>query len=349
MTIAGMIIVNTPGSWSYVYAPLRHAAWHGHHLADLVFPFFLWIMGVSMSVSFQKFKSLASGIFYRKVIKRSLLIFLAGLLLNAFPFYDKDYETLRWMGVLQRIAVVYFFSALAVYHLKWKELMWLLFFITIVYTLLLSNFGNGYELEESLLQWIDLKIIGADHMWKGLGVPFDPEGILSSFPAMINCILGFLFGWVLFRQQLSVKRLLALSFIVMGLSWSMSLFQPFNKYLWTPAFAWVTSAYASCIFLMIYVMVDVRKHTIWFQPFNWLGRNPLFIFILSIVWVKVYFRIRWEYEGDEVVNLYQFIYREGFASIAEPYGASFLFAFAHLLLFCWVANYLFRKEILIKM
>lgn len=348
MTIAGMIIVNTPGSWSFVYEPLRHAAWHGHHFADLVFPFFLWIMGVSMSVSFQKFKSIEPSIFYRKVIQRSLVIFLIGLLLNAFPFYDKNYETLRWMGVLQRIAVVYFFSALAVYHLKLKGLIGLLSFIIFIYTLLLSTLGNGYELEGNLIQLIDLKIIGADHMWKGLSVPFDPEGIFNSFPAIINCILGFIFGMALFQQHLSIRKLLGLSFLVMGLSWAMSYLQPINKSLWTPTFALLTSAYASCIFFMIYIIVDIKQKKRLFQPFNWLGRNPLFIFILSIVFVKVYFRIRWEYQTGETVNLYQFIYEKGFARIGDPYGASILFAFAHLAFFILVANYLYRKEILIK-
>ena len=241
ITIAAMIIVNIPGSWSYVYAPLRHAKWHGCTPTDLIFPFFLFIVGVAMTYSFKKFNNKISLIAVRKIAKRVLVIFLIGLALNAFPF-NTGFSNLRILGVLQRIAIAYGIAAILCLYFKQKKLIIISGLILIVYWLILIIFSQGdpYAMESNLVRIIDLKIIGENHLWLGLGIPFDPEGLLSTLPAVVTVILGYLTG-KLIQKESNLKSaiykllLIGIAAIIAGLIWGMVF--PINKSLWTSLIA----------------------------------------------------------------------------------------------------------------
>jgi len=200
-TIALMVIVNTPGTWSYVYGPLRHAEWHGCTLTDLVFPFFLFIIGVAMRFSFDKYDICKYGPLFNKIIFRTITIFSIGLLLNAFPFIRQnwDWSSFRILGVLQRIALAYFFASFIVLRLDVKGLVKISFFILVGYWLLLMSYGfysgqDPYSLKYNLILVIDSFLLGENHLYGGTGIQFDPEGLLSTIPSIVTILIGFLVG-----------------------------------------------------------------------------------------------------------------------------------------------------------
>jgi len=196
MTIAFMIIVNTPGSWKYVYPPLRHAQWHGCTPTDLVFPFFLFIVGVSIWFSMKKFgQELNSRSFFR-ILRRTVTIFALGLFLAIFPNFSRDYSTLRIMGVLQRIAIAYFFGAIICLTVN-RDYLWIVIAVILIgYWILLAMLGgtDPYSIEGNFAARIDAAILGKNHLYKGFGVPFDPEGLFSTLPAVCTVLIGYYAG-----------------------------------------------------------------------------------------------------------------------------------------------------------
>jgi predicted acyltransferase len=213
LTIATMITVNNPGSWSHIYAPLKHSAWHGCTPTDLVFPFFLFIVGVSAFFSFKKYETKLTGASFLKILKRTALIFLIGLFLNSFPQWMTDWPKLRILGVLQRIAMAYFFGSLIVLAVKRKYLPWISLAILLAYWGILWFFGGDdpYSLAGNIAPKFDSFIIGESHLYKGFGLVFDPEGLLSTIPAIVTVIIGFIAGGVISeteKQKVPVKMIL---------------------------------------------------------------------------------------------------------------------------------------------
>ena len=212
ITIAGMIMVNNPGSWSYVYTPLGHAQWHGLTPTDLVFPFFMFIMGVSTFMSLRKFNFEPSRSALWKIVRRTILIFVIGLALGWFGKFTSalsqgesilvaanNLDTLRILGVLQRLALAYGFAALLVVIVKNKYIPWIIGILLVGYHLLLK-LGNGYEMmEQNIIAIVDRALWGTEHMYKdwtpeGERIAFDPEGFLSTIPSIAHVLIGFLFG-----------------------------------------------------------------------------------------------------------------------------------------------------------
>ena len=199
ITIASMILVNTPGSWSHVYPPLLHASWHGFTPTDLVFPFFLFAVGAAMSFSLGKYKGDKSDV-VKKILSRTALIFLIGLLLKMFPFYQFnkgsfiDFSTLRIMGVLQRIALAYGIAAFMCFFLSPKKLLGGAGILLVGYWGILLIFGGNdpFSLEQNAALKFDLLVLGEQHLYGGFGIPFDPEGLLSTLPAVVSVIIGFM-------------------------------------------------------------------------------------------------------------------------------------------------------------
>ncbi len=342
-----MIIVNTPGSWSYVYAPLRHAEWHGWTPTDLVFPFFLFISGVSFSISLSRQSSKTTKELMIKIWKRVALIFLVGLLLNWFPFYHRSIEELRIFGVLQRIALAYGIGATMILLLKRKMLIILSILILVGYQFILIIAGDDpYSLENNLTITIDRWLIGEDHMYKGFGVPFDPEGLIHSFPAAINVVIGFLIGsYMILENKVSTiqKAGIGLGLILIAYAWDLIGF-PINKPLWTSSYVLLTCGLGVLLMMLLQYMIDEKKWTGWAFPFRVFGMNPLFSYVLSIVIIKVFFRIN---IGE--VSLYGWLYNNIFTPVAGDYGGSLLTALIYtsfIWLFSW---FLYRKGILIKL
>lgn len=349
LTLAGMILVNTPGSRQYVYWPLAHADWHGYTPTDLIFPFFLFMVGVAMFFSLGRFNYQPTSEALLKIARRVLVIFGIGVLLNAFPFIAPLSE-LRLMGVLQRIALAYGLVALAVLYLPVRAFYWLIAILLLGYWALLY-FGGGaepYSLQDNVPGHIDRALLGSAHLWQGKGMPFDPEGLFGTLPATLNVMAGFLAARMIVSIQSIARQLRYLltggiCLVLAGHVWDAWL--PINKSLWTSSFALISVGWALLVLAGCVIVDNDGKRLL--QPMRIFGRNPLFIYALSSLWVQIYFLIPLEYQGEQL-NAYQFLYRLCLQLVANPYGASIFFAGAHVLLLWGVAYFLYRHRIVIK-
>lgn len=350
LTVALMIMVNMPGSWSYMYPPLRHASWHGCTPTDLVFPFFLFIVGSAMAYSFGKHKnSKSKGALAQKVIRRMLLIFIIGLFLHLFPRFN--FENMRIMGVLQRIALAYGLAGFIVIYAKPKFIYGLSFIILLGYWGLLYFGGNPpYEAETTIVTKVDKMILGENHMWRGLGFSFDPEGLLSTIPAIVTVLLGYFSGQII-RVTLGIKKavvyLLVLGIVVALLGWIWGLYLPINKSLWTSSYVLYTGGLAMLLLAFLLWIIDVLGYKKWAMPTVHFGMNPLFIFVLSGIYVRILYMIKIPIDG-KVINGYKYLYEHIFVPLAGNMQGSLLFAISHLFLFWLLVYFLYKKRIFIK-
>ncbi len=352
LTILLMIVVNTPGSWAYVYAPFRHSEWHGATPTDLVFPFFLFIVGVSMWFSFKKYNHKLSSPVFLKIIKRTALIFLTGLLLNAFPKFNLEH--LRIMGVLQRIALAYGFAAIIVLLLPKKGRYIFSAFILLGYWLLMYLMGGNspYSLEHNFAAGIDIVLFGENHIYKGFGIPFDPEGFLSTLPATINVIFGYLVGEIISTTKnvkKSINKLIPLGIagILLGLLWDLVF--PINKPIWTSSYVVYTVGIALLVLALFIWIIDIKGAKKWATPLLIYGTNPLLIFLLSIIWVKIIIYLIHFGQGDNRISGYSWLYQTIFVPIGGNMFGSLLFALFHGVLFWAVGYMLYKKKIFLKL
>jgi len=356
MTIAGMILVNTPGSWAHVYPPLLHAKWHGCTPTDLVFPFFLFIVGVSMRFSYAKFDYKWSASSALKLLKRTLLIFIIGLLLNAFPFYGTELSQLRIFGVLQRIALAFGIGGLIVLLTQGRR--WVLVIVSAIlllaYWMLLGLTvpEGAYTLESNLVRKVVIFIFGSNHLYTGFGLPFDPEGLLSSIPAVGTVLTGFLVGSFFQKRPDRLNSILKISVVGVGLillGWIWGLAFPINKPLWTSSYVLYTAGIATLGLSLFYWLIDVKEWKRWSNFFVVFGVNPLFGFVLSVVWVKIIIKIlRFKNEEGGITTAYSWLYNELFAPLAGALNGSFLFAVTHIIFFWLVLFILYKRKIFIK-
>jgi predicted acyltransferase len=356
LTIALMILVNNPGSWSHVYPPLLHADWHGLTPTDLVFPFFMFIIGVSLYLSSSKFHHQLSGAVALKVIKRGLTIFLIGLALNWFPFYYKGFADLRLLGVLQRIGLAYMIGAFVCLSIDIRKLWQPALAILLGYwlALFIGSPSDPYSLENNFVRFLDLQILGEAHLWMGRGIPFDPEGLLSTIPAAVSIIIGYQIGAIIKTstdQHRLVKNMLLIGVICIfiGLAWG-TLF-PVNKALWTSSYVLYTGGIACVVLGVLIELIDNRGYVKWTKPFQVFGLNPLIIYIFSGLLVKSMLIImKWTNAAGETVNAYGWLWSDVFSQLAPNHlkFTSFLMALSHLVV-CYLLGYiLYRKKIVIK-
>ena len=354
ITIATMITVNTPGSWAHIYAPLEHSKWHGCTPTDLVFPFFLFVVGVSMFFSFSKYNNSLNKASLLRIGKRTLLIFAIGLFLNSFPQWMADFSKLRILGVLQRIAIAYGIGSLIVLSVQKKYLPFVGGGILLIYWGILYYFGGAdpYSLTDNAAIPFDKAILGESHMYKGFGVPFDPEGILSTIPAIVTVICGYLTGMVI-RQtdKIKVPRTLALygiAGVVAGFLWGLAF--PLNKPLWTSSYVLYAAGWALLVLALLIRIIDLKGYTKWTSFFVVFGMNPLFIFALSGLYARSITRFIHITETDgTVVNGYTWLYQHVFVPLcSEPKITSLLFALTHILLYWLIGWILYKKKIFIK-
>jgi predicted acyltransferase len=313
-TVALMILVNNPGSWGHIFSPLEHASWHGCTPTDLVFPFFLFAVGNAMSFVMPKFETGTATDFWKKVIKRTLLIFAIGLFLNWSPFVKwsdghlvfKTWENIRILGVLQRIALCYFFASVIVYYGKSRIALFIGMMILVIYWILnivLGAAGHPYSLSGYFGNAMDQAILGVSHIYKGEGVPFDPEGLVSMFPAIVQVILGFLVGEYIQAkgknfEMLSHVLLTGVVLVLAGWIWDFSF--PINKKIWTSSYVLYTSGLAMiALGMFIYLLEFKEAKGKWSHFFDVFGKNPLFIFVLSGFLPRVLALLRWVDHTDE--------------------------------------------------
>ncbi|MEY3195510.1 MAG: hypothetical protein RIQ78_1607 [Bacteroidota bacterium] len=358
-TLTLMIIVNTAGNWAYVFPPLRHAVWHGCTPTDLVFPSFMFIIGVSMWFSFGRFDHKWSVEAGKKIVKRTALLFILGVLMYKLPFFWRDWDTCRIMGVPQRLALGYGLASVLVLNLNRRGLIWVSAGILLLYWGLLNWFatGNPYEAETSAVLRLDQWLFGTAHLYNGevapgVSLPFDPEGVLSTLPSIVTVLLGYLSGELMSyrskEKSLLLRDLLALGLMCgfAGLAWD--LFFPINKKLWTSSYVLYAGG-ISMVFLAISVwLMDVRQWRSGAGFFFTFGANSLFAYLLSEVLVILWSSITWG-SGDQKISLYEWIYRTVFLPIDAGEFGSFLFALSYMLL-CWlVCRWLFIRKIFIKL
>ncbi len=355
LTIAFMLIVNTPGSWDYVYAPLRHADWHGCTPTDLVFPSFMYIIGVSMWFSFEKYGRRLSGTIALKILRRTLVLYLLGLFLNKFPVFWEGWGEVRIPGVLPRLAFGYGFAAFLVLLVPGRWLMGVAAALLLGYWGLLAwnapPLEDPYSLVHNFVRLVDFNLLGPEHLWKGKGIPFDPEGILSTIPSIVTVLLGWWSGQVMQTRQedkFSAVRDLLLwgcGLAVLGLLWDP--FFPINKSLWTSSFVLYTGGISMILLAFSVWALDIRDGQRYAQFFLVFGANPLFAYVLAGLLTKTLGNIQWS-AGEDTVSLSGWIYQHIFARIEGGALGSLLYALVFMLV-CWAVCWvLYRRKIYVK-
>jgi predicted acyltransferase len=353
MTVAFMIIVNTPGSWDHVYPILRHSSWNGCTPTDLVFPFFLFIVGVSMWYSMKNYGHELTGGSVWRILRRTVTIFVLGLFLAIFPYFKMDYSTLRIMGVLQRIALAYLLSSVICLAIK-RDYLWIVIaVILLLYWAMLAFFGGSdpFSLSGNLVRRVDLALLGKNHMYTGFGIPFDPEGLLSTLPAIATVITGFYIGEIVGKGSASGQTVLKLIFIGaaaagLGLLWNMVF--PINKPLWTSSYVLYTAGIATGSLAVVYLIADVLKFSVWGAFFSVFGTNALFSYFLAGVWTEMLLFVKVPV-GAGKINLYGWFYEKVCVPVAGNLNGSLMFALVQMLIIWGVALILYRKKIMIRL
>lgn len=352
MTIALMIMVNNPGTWSYVYAPLRHAEWHGFTPTDWVFPSFLFVVGNAMSFSLKKYGALGESAFLKKVFKRAGIIFLIGLLLNAFPFvYRADGEILfknladiRIMGVLQRIALCYLFASLIIHYLKLKGAVLLGILILLAYWAIMYFFGSPplpYALENNASLKFDDLILRTENLYHGFGIPFDPEGLLSTLPAIVNVIAGYTAGIFIQKSGKELKtiwKLIGAGIILVALALLWDVYFPINKPIWTSSFVLYSTGWTLIVLAILIYLIELLNFKKWAYFFEAFGKNPLFIYVVAGVAANLLGLI---YINS--VPLQTWLYQNLYLSWLTDINASLGFAIGFILVM-WLLGYVLDKN-----
>lgn len=353
-TIAAMILVNNPGSWSHVYPPLLHAQWHGWTPTDLIFPFFLFIVGVSISLSFagKKQNQTPAGELYKKIVRRSLILFTLGLFLSGFPYYDLS--SIRIPGVLQRIAICYFFAALIFLHSNVKGQALIAVTLMLIYWgamqyLPVPGVGAGsYEKGANLSAWFDSLLLQG-HMWSQTK-SWDPEGIFSTLPAIATTLSGVLTGQLLrqgFGPQKKVTLMLLAGTVSILLGWLWGFYLPINKSLWTSSYALFTAGMAVVTLAVCIYIVDIRGWQKWTFPFRVYGMNAITVYVLSGVVARLLYLVKWP-SGGELVSLKAWLMNHLLTPWLSPINASLAFALCFVFLSYIAMYFLYKKHIFIK-
>lgn len=347
LTIAMMILVNTPGSWDHRYAALSHADWNGCTPTDLVLPFFLFVVGAAMYFAFRPYHFSWSLPLAEKIGRRSMIIFLLGLVFNAVLDHQ-TFTNLRIMGVLQRIALAYVIAAIIVLSVRRIYIYLISIVLLLGYWGLLYAAGGSdpFGLSSNVVVRSDIFLLGPVHLWQGKGVPFDPEGILSSLPSVVNVLIGFeLARYTSAENQrwraVGLLTVAGLNLVILGLLWSLWL--PINKSLWTSSYVIYSAGYFSLVLAVAIWVVDIKRWDAIAKPLLVLGSNSLFIYFVAAFWVHSYNYIPVRGVGD--------FYQASFlwlAKFMQPLNASLAFALAHVGLFWCLSYFLFRRRIFIK-
>ena len=370
MTICLMIIVNTPGNGATTYSPLLHARWDGFTPTDLVFPSFLFAVGNAMSFVMLKWDKLPQQKVLWKILKRTAIIFLLGYLMYWFPFvkWDKTnqlifapFEETRVFGVLQRIALCYGIASLLIYYLKTKTALIISAVFLFVYWALLYAFGDAaypFNMQGNFGSVIDRWLLNEKHLYHGEGVAFDPEGLLSTLPAVANVVAGYIVGKFIQQktrlpggedmygnnevrqgntyEELTKLLITGAALVFAAYCWNLAF--PINKKLWTSSFVLHTVGLDCIILATLIYIINFKNKTRWTYFFEVFGRNPLFIYLLSELGATLlyFFRV------DTRTTLYQWIYQNIFAHAGNYFG-SFLFAVS-VMLICWLVGYFLDKR-----
>lgn len=353
ITIAGMIMVNNPGSWSYVYAPLQHAPWIGLTPTDLVFPFFMFIMGISTYISLRKYNFEFSRSAALKILKRTVVIFAIGLGISWFSLLCRTgevfpFDHIRILGVMQRLALCYGATAIIALVMKHKYIPYLIAFLLIGYFIILIT-GNGFEYNSTnILSIVDRAVLGEAHMYKDNGI--DPEGVLSTIPSIAHVLIGFCVGKLLMEVKdinEKIERLFLVGTILTFAGFLLSYGCPISKKIWSPTFVLVTCGLASSFLALLVWIIDVKGYTKWSRFFESFGVNPLFIYVMGAVLSILLGSITFTY-GGETISLHGYIYNVLLRPWLGDYPGSLVFALLFVTLNWCIGYILYKKKIYIK-
>ena len=364
LTIAGMLLVNNPGTWSAIYQPLRHAPWHGWTPTDLIFPFFLFIVGITthLSLAARRAREDDDRALVRQVLRRGGIIVLLGLLLSGFPFIPKygfDLSTIRIPGVLQRIGVAYIAAALLTLRTSAKTQLAIVTALLLGYWAVMTLVpvpGTGAvgavalaTPDASLAAWLDRTLLG-NHLWR-VSKTWDPEGILSTLPAVGTAMLGVFAGrWIASPRPLieRIASLFAIGSIAMvaGLMWNW--WFPINKNLWTSSYVLFTAGMACVTIATCIWLIDVQRVTGWTKPFVIFGMNPILAFVGSGMMARLMASIIKVERDGQTISLQKAIYDSAFASWLAPMNASLLYAVCFVLLWLAILGALHNKKVFLK-
>jgi predicted acyltransferase len=361
LTVAGMLLVNNPGTWSAIYPPLAHAPWHGWTPTDLIFPFFLFIVGVTthLSLSARRARGDDDAALVRQIVRRGAVIILCGLLLASFPWFPLTRITeMRFPGVLQRIGLAYMCGALLTLRTSWRQQAGILAVLLFGYWVLMTRvpvpgYGLGPHLLDdpsaSLAAWLDRAVFGP-HLWRA-SKTWDPEGLLSTLPAIGTVIAGVLAGRWLGSARPLDARLVGLFgagslAMVAGLMWHWVF--PINKNLWTSSYVVFTGGMAMVTLAACTWLIDVLGITKWTPPFRWFGMNPIFAFLGTGAMARLMGSVITVSRDGEAVPIQRVIYDQLFASWLDPRNASLLYAITFVLLWAGICGLLYHKRLFFK-
>lgn len=373
LTIAGMILVNNPGSWKYMYAPFRHAEWNGLTPTDLVFPFFMFIMGISTYISLQKYDFACHPQVVIKILKRSALIFLIGLSVgwfSRFCFYwsreatDLDFlqrlwqavwsfDRLRILGVMPRLALCYGTAAILALTVNHRRIPWLIACILGGYFVLLS-LGNGFAYDETnLLSIVDRAVLTPAHMYSDNGI--DPEGVLSTLPSVAHVLLGFWVGGLLMNAREEhpgelnplLVRLFLVGTVLTFTGFLLAYGCPINKKVWSPTFVLTTCGLGASFLALLIWLIDVKGYKRWTRFFEVFGVNPLFMYVLGAVCTILMGSVRFPYEEGSI-SLQGFVYQNILVPLLGDLPGSLAYSVLFLAL-NWAIGYrLYKRGIYLK-
>jgi predicted acyltransferase len=365
ITIAGMILVNNPGDWGHIYSSLGHAEWHGVTPTDLIFPFFLFIVGVAITLSLSKRKERGDspGKLYLQILRRSFMIFLFGMILAGFPYFNLT--TIRIPGVLQRIALVYCITSFLFLKSNIKTMTIISFVILFVYWALMTLIpvpGVGYaslEPATNLGAWLD-RLLLSGHLWAGATDPsgmfpkgsWDPEGLLSTLPAISTGIFGVLTGHYLMKSKDDKTTQTVKMFVVGNFALLISMFWdmwfPINKKIWTSSYVIYCGGLALIFLAMCIYLIDIKGIKWWTKPFLVYGMNAITVYFLSGIVARLLNLIKVTGADGIEVNLKTYLYNILFTSWLSPINASLAWAVFYVLFWLGLMWILYAKKIFIK-
>lgn len=372
ITIAGMILVNNPGSWAHIYPPLAHASWNGLTPTDLVFPFFMFIMGISTYFSLRGYNFTLTGRTMWKIVRRTVVIFLIGMFIAWFGLFlrgvlsDKtfayavfNFDHIRILGVMPRLALCYGIGSLCALLIKQRTLPWFVAGLLVIYSVMLI-FGNGFEFSDrNIISVVDHKVLGPSHMYAdtidGVTLKFDPEGLLSTLPSIAHMLIGFICGGLITSttdNSLRINRLFIVGTILTFAGFLLSYGLPINKKIWSPTFVLTTCGLASSFLGLLIWIIDIKGYKKWCRFFEAFGINPLFMYclgaILSIIFGAV--RIPWSGAESGMISISGYAYRGLFMPLCgdDATLASLLFAITFVLINWLIGLILYKKKIYIK-
>jgi predicted acyltransferase len=353
LTVAGMVLVNNPGSWGSIYWPLEHAEWSGWTPTDFVFPFFLFIVGVSITLSFARRveKGDDQWDLFKNIVRRTVIIFGLGLFLQGFPFFHL--HTIRIPGVLARIAVCYFFASVIFLKTRWRTQAFIAGMLLVIYWVVMKTIpAPGFAAGDlsragNLAAFVDRSLL-AGHTWKP---DYDPEGLLSTIPAIATVLCGVLTGHWLRSSRTALEKVIGLFVAGMAgvvVGWALDPWFPINKALWTSTFVIFTAGMALELLALFYWLIDVKGIKRWAQPFIIYGVNALAVFVLSGLAARLMGLWKIPRADGSKGNLQSFLYEHLFLSWAQPINASLAFAISYVLVWLFLMWLLYRKNIFIK-